>query len=357
MRGGEKVLVSLVRLFPGATVHTLLHVKGSVAPEIEACEIRTSFLQHVPGIERHYRRYLPVFPMAAERFDLRRFDLVVSSSHCVAKGVRPAPGALHVCYCHTPMRYVWDRYDDYFAPGRLGPLARRLVPPTCAGLRAWDTATVSRVSAFVANSQYVADRIRRYYRRRAEVIPPPVDTDFFTPDERDSPGQYDLVVSALAPYKRIELALDAYRGTGRPLWIVGAGPEEARLRAAASSEARFLGRVDDAHLRELYRNCRAVLMPGIEDFGIVPLEAMACGRPVVVFGEGGGTETVEHGRTGLHFAQPTAEALRAAVCLLDASRFDRLTLRAQAVAHRREVFEERFQTFVDRAIRPVNPRC
>ncbi len=209
---------------------------GSVAAELEAREIRTSFLQRVPGIARHYRQFLPLFPLAAERFDLRGFDLVLSSSHCVAKGVRPAPGALHLCYCHTPMRYVWDRYDDYFGPGRLGPLARAVVPAVCAGLRAWDVATASRVDHFAANSAYVAGRIRRYYGRDAEVIPPPVDTDFFTPAEHEAPGRYDLVVSALAPYKRIELALEAYRGTGRPLWVVG-----DRSRGGAAARGR-LGR-------------------------------------------------------------------------------------------------------------------
>ncbi len=357
MRGGEKVLLSLARLFPEAPILTLLHVPGSVAPELEAREIRTSFLQHAPGIGRHYRHYLPLFPLAAERLDLRGFDLVVSSSHCAAKGVRPAPGALHLCYCHTPMRYVWDRYHDYFSPDRLSPLARLLVPPVSAGLRAWDVASAVRVGRFAANSAYVADRIQRYYGRDAEVIPPPVDVDFFTPAPQESPGRYDLVVSALAPYKRLSLALEAYRGSGRPLMIVGDGPEAARLRATAPPEARFLGRVDDLELRELYRGCRAVLMPGIEDFGIVPLEAMACGRPAVVFAEGGGAETVEPGRTGLLFREPTPASLRAAIAALETTRFDRLTLRARAEAHRPEVFEGRIREFVDRALGTMNPRC
>jgi glycosyltransferase involved in cell wall biosynthesis len=274
MRGGEKVLLSLARLFPEAPIFTLLHLPGSVAPELESHPIRTSFLQHAPGIGRHYRHYLPLFPLAAERFDLRGFDLVLSSSHCIAKGVRPVPGARHLCYCHTPMRYVWDRYDDYFGPGRLAPLPRLVVRAVCARLRAWDVASSRRVDRFAANSAYVAGRIRAYYGRDSEVIPPPVDTDYFTPAPTETPGRYDLVVSALAPYKRIELALEAYRGTGRSLRIVGVGPEEARLRAVAPAEAEFLGRQSDADLRKLYRGCRAVLMPGIEDFGIVPLEAM-----------------------------------------------------------------------------------
>jgi glycosyltransferase involved in cell wall biosynthesis len=349
MRGGEKVLLSLARLFPEAPIFTLLHVRGSVDPELEARDIRTSFVQHLPAAARRYRHYLPLFPVAAERFDLEGFDLVLSSSHCVAKGVRPSSGALHLCYCHTPMRYVWDRYTDYFGPGRVGILGRMVVPPAAAGLRAWDVASAARVHRFAANSAYVAGRIRRYYGREAEVIPPPVDADYFTPGP-DRPGTYDLVVSALAPYKRLELALEAYRGTGWPLRVVGTGPEEARLRSLAPPEVSFLGRLPDAELREQYRACRAVLLPGVEDFGIVPVEAMACGRPAVVFGEGGGLETVEDGRTGIVFSEPTATALRAALATLSSARFDRLALRTRAEVHRREVFESRIRGFVERAL-------
>jgi glycosyltransferase involved in cell wall biosynthesis len=356
MRGGEKVLLSLARLFPDAPIFTLLHVRGSVAPELEAREIRTSFVQRLPAVATRYRHYLPLFPAAAESFDLGGFDLVVSSSHCAAKGVRPAPGALHLCYCHTPMRYVWDRYDDYFGPGRSSPLARLVVRQVAPRLRAWDVRSAARVHHFAANSEWVRERIRRYYGRDACVIPPPVDTAFFTPGE-DRPGTYDLVVSALAPYKRLELVLDAYRGTGRPLRIVGTGPEDARLRAIAPPEAAFLGRVDDATLRDLYRGCRAVLMPGVEDAGIVPLEALACGRPAVVFGQGGGAETVEHGRTGLVFHEPSAAGLRAAVANLETTPFDRLALRARAEASRLEVFEERVRAFVAGALGRQGAGC
>jgi len=356
MRGGEKVLVSLARLFPQAPIFTLLHVRGSVAPELEAREIRTSFVQRLPAAASRYRHYLPLFPRAAESFDLRGFDLVLSSSHCAAKGVRPAPGALHLSYCHTPMRYVWDRYDDYFGPGRASPLLRLAIRPLAARLRAWDVRTAARVDRFAANSAYVAGRIRRYYGRDSVVIPPPVDTAFFTPGP-DAPGRFDLIVSALAPYKRIELALEAYRGTGLRLRIVGTGPEAARLRALAPPEAEFLGHVADAELRQLYRDCRAVLMPGVEDAGIVPLEALACGRPAVVFGEGGGAESVEHGRTGLVFHEATAESLRAAVATLENARFDRLALRARAEAHRTERFEERLRGFVDDALARRDPAC
>ena len=349
MRGGEKVLLSLARLFPDAPIFTLLHVRGSVAPELEARDIRTTFVQHLPAVETHYRRYLPLFPAAAASIDLSGFDLVISSSHCVAKGVRVRPGARHLCYCHTPMRYVWDRYDDYFGPGRVSGLTRAVIPTVAEALRAWDVATAGAVHHYAANSAYVAGRIRRYYGREAVVIPPPVDTEFFTPDGRPE-GDYDLVVSALVPYKRIELILDAYRSGPRPLKIVGGGPDAARLRALAGRGTEMLGPVDDATLRDLYRGCRAVVMASVEDFGIVPLEAMACGRPAVVFAEGGGRETVLPGQTGVLFQEPTAASLRAAVDSLEGLRFNTTTLRSHAEAYSRQVFEARFRAFVEEAL-------
>jgi glycosyltransferase involved in cell wall biosynthesis len=288
--------------------------------------------------------------------DLRGFDLVISSSHCVAKGVRVPAGALHLCYCHTPMRYVWDRYDDYFGRDRLGRPARWIVPGVAEALRAWDVATAGGVDAFAANSGYVAARIRRYYGRPSRVIPPPVDTDFFTPGD-GAPGRYDLVVSALAPYKRLELVLDAYRGTGRALRIVGTGPEDATLRRRAPPEAEFLGHVSDEALRDLYRGCRALLLPGVEDFGIAPLEAMACGRPALVYAEGGAAESVVPAETGLLFHEPSTAALRAAVDCLDTLRFNIATLRARAEALSRRSFEERFRDFVAEVLEARHSPC
>jgi len=349
MRGGEKVLLSLARLFPEAPIYTLLHVPGSISPELAGRDIRTSFVQRLPGAFRNYRYYLPLFPAALASFDFSPYDLVISSSHCVAKGARPGRDRLHLCYCHTPMRYVWDRYDDYFGPGRAGLAVRSVMPVVAAALRRWDRATAHRVNHFAANSRYVAERIRRYYRRPAEVIPPPVDDAFFTPGGGEG-GSYDLCVSALVPYKRVELILEAYRGTGRRLLIAGGGSEEPRLRALAPHEARFMGRVDDETLRELYRGCRAVVAAAVEDFGIVPLEAMACGRPAVVFSEGGGPETVVHGETGLVFSEPTPHSLRAAIDSLEGLSFNSGVLRQKAVEHGTSVFESRLQSFVDRAV-------
>jgi glycosyltransferase involved in cell wall biosynthesis len=346
MRGGEKVLLSLARLFPEAPIYALVHVKGSLCPELEARQIRTSFLQAVPGIARHYRRLLPLFPAAVGRLDLRGYDLVVSSSHCVAKGVRTRPGTVHLCYCHTPMRYVWDRFDDYFGPGRLGSRASAAIALASAGLRAWDVATAPRVHRFIANSRFVAGRIRRYYGRACAVVPPPVDAAFFTPAPSDAPGSHDLVVSALVPYKRLELVIEAYRGRGRHLKIVGTGPEQERLKAIAPAEVEFAGSLGDEALRAAYRDCRVVVMIGIEDFGIVPLEAMACGRPVIVYGHGGGPESVVHGQTGLHLAEMTPSAIRDAVDSLSCLRFNRNDLRARAMAYDRPVFEQRIRDLV-----------
>ena len=348
MRGGEKVLLSLARMFPDAPIHTLLHVKGSLDPELERRDIRTTFVQGLPGIERHYRSYLPLFPAAAATIDVTAYDLVVSSSHCVVKGVKRALGAVHVCYCHTPMRYVWDRYDDYFGGDRVSPVTRPFIALLAGRLRAWDVATAPRVDQFVANSSYVAARIRRYYGRASAVIPPPVDTDFYTPGTGS--GDYDLVVSALVPYKRLGLVLEAYRGSPIPLRIVGTGPEEPRLRAAAGPEVTFLGRIDDAPLRDLYRGCRAVIMPNVEDFGITAVEAMACGRPVVAFGEGGGSESVIDGETGVLFHEATPLALRAAVDSLRGLRFNTGALRARAEEFSRARFESRFRAFLDAAL-------
>lgn len=349
MRGGEKVLLELARLYPDAPIFTLLHVPGSVHPELEAREIRTTFVQRLPGVAAGYRSYLPLFPSAAGSIDLRGFDLVISSSHCVAKGVKVPEGARHLCYCHTPMRYVWDRFDDYFGPGRASAFLRPLIGRIAEGLRAWDVASSAGVHSFAANSEFVAGRIRRYYGRDARVIPPPVDADFFTP-HGDGPGAFDLVVSALAPYKRIELVLEAYRGTGRPLRIVGSGPEWVRLQRVAPPEAQFLGPVDDQRLRDLYRSCRVVIMASVEDFGIVPLEAMACGRPAIVFGEGGGRESIVEGQTGLVFREPTPAALRSAVDALQPLSFNSDTLRSRALRFSQAEFRRRFQEFVSDAM-------
>jgi glycosyltransferase involved in cell wall biosynthesis len=329
MRGGEKVLESLCRLLPGAELVTLVHVKGSVSPLIEARRIRTSIVQRFPRPGRYYRHYLPAFPTAIELFDLDRADVIVSTSHCAAKAVVPTGRAVHLCYCHSPMRYAWDQFDAYFGRDRVGVVGNAVLRPVLAWLARWDRGTAHRVHQFVANSHYVAGRIARYYNRRATVLYPPVDTQFFTPGGAP-PHPYFLVVSALVPYKRLDIAVDAASRLRVPLKIVGTGPDRARLRARAGAGVEFLGQVNDETLRELYRRAQAVLLPGEEDFGIVPVEAMACGRPVVALGRGGACETVVDGVTGVLVPDDAPEAFVDGMARAAGSPFDPGTLRAHA---------------------------
>lgn len=327
MRGGERVLEWLCRGFPDAPIYTLIHNPAAVSDTINAHPIRVSWLGRVPGIARHYRRWLPLFPAAIESFRAEPTDLVLSTSHCVAKGFRPPPGARHVCYCFTPMRYAWTFHDEYLGRG----WRRRLAAPLLARLRAWDRAANARVDCFITLSEHVRERIRRFYGRDADVVHPPADTDYFTPGPAPDAGAYDLIVSALVPYKRIGLAVRAYAALGFPLRIVGTGTEFERLRRDAPPNVTFLGRRSDDQVRTLYRGCRLLIFPGEEDFGIVPVEAQACGRPVVAFGVGGVRESVVADRTGVFFDEPTPEALADAVRRAAARRWNPEEIRAQAL--------------------------
>lgn len=346
MRGGEKVLAELVRLFPAADVFTLLWRPGSVNTEIESRLRWVSFLDKLPRVATAYRYYLPLFPAAIRSLDLSGYDLILSSSHAVAKGVRVPPGALHVSYVHTPMRYVWETSADYFqfGPGRWWKRAGLgLMTPY---LRRFDRRSAAGVDYFLANSENVRGRIRRIYGAEAEVIPPPVDTDFFTPqDPRIPADDYYLVVSSLEPYKRIDLAVDAFAGGKRRLLVAGRGTLEKDLRARARPPVEILGEVSDERLRELYRNSRGLIFPGREDFGIVPVEAQACGRPVVCFGEGGALETVADGRTGIHFHPQTKSALISAVERLESIAWDPDAIRSHTFAFSRQRFRDRMEAF------------
>jgi glycosyltransferase involved in cell wall biosynthesis len=349
MRGGEKVLDALCERFPQAEVFTLVHVRGSVSPAIERLRPHTTFIQRMPFVRRLYRAYLPLFPTAVEQFDLDRFDLVVSTSHCCVKSIVRPGRAQHLCYCLTPMRYAWDQFDAYFGPDRFGRAGSRVMRYIMAALARWDRDTAGRADRYVAISHYVAGRIRRYYNREATVVYPPVDTDFFSPSPSSAGpvagSRYALVVSALVPYKRVALAIDACRLAGVPLKIAGDGPERARLeRAAASSgsDVTFLGRRSDEDLRELYRGAAVTLLPGEEDFGIVPVEAQACGCPVVALGRGGALETVVANETGLLVDDASAPAFADAITRVmdmgQTGRFDPQAIRRHAERFSRERF-------------------
>jgi glycosyltransferase involved in cell wall biosynthesis len=330
MRGGEKVLELLCELLPAADLFTLIHLPGRVSATIEARRIRTSFLQRLPGVGRYYRWLLPAMPAAIEALDLADYDLVISSSHCVAKGARAWRGAAHLCYCHTPMRYVWELAEVYFPPQRFAPPLRQLIGWQLERLRRWDRDSAARVTEFVANSAFVAERIRRHYGRTASVIHPPVDTDFFTPAQSPR-SDYWLVVAALVPYKRTELALEACEQHRAELVIVGDGPERKRLQRLAGPRVRFTGWVDATELRELYRGCRGLIFPGVEDFGIVPLEVNACGKPVVGLAQGGLLETQIEGQTAVLFQSASAAALGEALDRCQAMGFNPRVIRENAL--------------------------
>ena len=350
MRGGEKVLEALCRLFPQAELFTLVHRRGSVSATIENRRVHRSLVDRLPLAATRYREYLPLFPFAIEQFDFDGFDLVISSSHCAAKSVLVPGRTAHVCYCHSPLRYAWDQFEAYFGEARVGRAASAVLRRVMAGLARWDRATADRPDRYVANSQYVAGRIGRYYNRVASVVHPPVDTDFFKPDAA-RPRDHYLIVSALVPYKRVELAIDACSLLGRPLVIAGDGPDRARLERAAGPSVTFAGSRSDEEIRDLYRSAHAVLLPGEEDFGIVPVEAQACGTPVIALARGGALETVRDGITGVLVAEPAAPAFAQAIERTEQITWDRAAIRANAERFTESVFAAGFMRVVTETLR------
>ncbi|MEQ8352647.1 MAG: glycosyltransferase [Leptospiraceae bacterium] len=324
MRGGEVVLEAILEQFPDAELFTLLHVPGSCSELIEKRPIHTSFIQKFPFKKKLYRHYLPFFPTAIEEFDFHGFDLVISSSHCVAKSVIVPPDVAHVSFVHSPMRYVWDMYRQYF-PGK-GLVQKLLIPFFANYLRTWDAASAHRVDDYMSNSAFVANRIRRFYGRSATVVHPPCLE--IAPRAKDIPDpegsqreDFYLVLSALVPYKRIDLAVQAFNDSGRKLVIAGRGPEEKKLRAMASPNIQFMGHVEHSEIRELYSRARGLIFPGVEDFGIVPVEAQAAGCPILALGRGGALETVVNNRTGVFFSEETSASLNEAVSRRESIRF------------------------------------
>ncbi len=358
MRGGEKCLEVLCKAFPDATLHTLIHRRGALSPAIEAMDIRPSPLQRVPGVFRHYRHLLPAMPWAAGTWDVGDADLVVSLSHCVAKMVRVPAGVPHICYCFTPMRYAWDGRAAYLASWSDRPVRKALAGALLNRLRRQDQASSGRVSHFVAISNTIQDRIRRCYGRDSRVIQPPVDVDFYTPGDPSQPREdFDLVVSALVPYKRIDQAIGAANRSGRPLVIIGSGPERPRLEALAASNVTFLGWQPDEVIRDHYRRGRALLFPGEEDFGIVPIEAMACGCPVIALDRGGVAETVDD-QVGRVYAEPTEDGLLGALQAWEAAGcpHDPMLARSRAEALSLPVFRRRLVGYLDEVMTSTRSR-
>lgn len=359
MRGGERVLHELALMYPDADLYTLIHVAGSTSPAIEHLDIRPSPLSRIPGVAAHYRKLLPLFPWAIGRLHARGYDLVISTSHAVAKGLPTDPGTPHLAYCLTPMRYVWDQVDAYLGRG----LRRALAAPLVAYLRRFDlrTSAPDQVTRFVAISNAVADRIRRHYGRESGVVFPPIDVESIRPSGKASDDFY-LLVGGFVPYKREALAIEAFRRLGRRLLVAGDGPGRRALQSSAPANVEFTGRISDGELADLYARCRALVYPQEEDFGLIAVEAQAAGRPVIAYGRGGATDTVrplgaaprataEDPPTGIWFEQQTPESLAEAVERFEAveDHFDPHAIRSWA-----ERFgPERFRSGILREIAPL----
>jgi glycosyltransferase involved in cell wall biosynthesis len=342
MRGGEKVLEVLCDLYPDADIFTLVLDREAISEKILRHRIFTSGLQHIGG-RRHYKKMLPLMPFALEAFDLTPYDLVISSESGPAKGVVTAPDSTHICYCHSPMRYLWDLYPDYLREA--SALTRMVMSLTVPPLRQWDVTTAARVDHFVANSRYVAKRIKKYYRRESTVINPPVELGRFSIGDRQ--GDFYLAAGQIVPNKRIDIAVEAFTQLGIPLVVIGSGVTES-LRRMAGKNITFLGAVSDSDMAAHFASCRALVFPGVEDFGIVPLEVMASGRPVIAYAKGGALETVIPDRTGLLFHDQSVAGLTAAVRQMETQlhAFDPRMLREFAASFDRAHFAERLSAFI-----------
>ncbi|HLM69001.1 MAG TPA: glycosyltransferase [Longimicrobium sp.] len=354
--GGERVLYELHRMFPDAPIYTAVYDARKTLPALRAAKVVTSFIQRIPLVRRSHMAFLPLMPMAFEEFDFSAFDLVISVSTACAKGIVTRPGTLHLCYCNTPCRYIWDLYPEYTR----GKLMRPFFAPVAHWLRIWDRVSSDRVDHFISNSREIAGRVRRHYRRDSEVVYPPVDTGAIRPNGLP-PEDFYLVVSRLVGYKRVDLAVEAATRLGRRLVVVGRGPEMKRLRALAGPTVELRGWAEDEEVASLYARCRGFLFPGLEDFGIAPVEAQAAGRPVVAYARGGALETVVDGVTGVFFEEQTVDSLVDGILRLEAMETDPALCRRNAERFRPEEFHRRVHAAVERersrtlAARPERP--
>jgi len=344
MRGGEKVLEAVCELYPEADIYTLLWKKGTVSSTIENHRIVTSFIQKMPLAEERYRYYLPLMPRAVESFDLSGYDLIISTSHCVAKGVKPPKGALNICYCFTPMRYIWDQYEEYFNPERAGIITRSVMAALRKPLQMWDVSTVSRVHYFVGISNFIKERIKRIYGRESDLIYPPADVEGYP---QNWGGGYFLMVTALVPYKRVDLAIEAFNQLGYPLKIIGSGPDEDRLKKMAGKNIEFLGWRSATELKTFYAGARSLIFPQEEDFGIVPVEAQAAGCPVIAFRKGGALETIEETASGLFFDRPDWSSLKEAVLRFEGLRFDSGKIKNRVQKFSKQRFLRELQEYIE----------
>ena len=355
MGGAERVVLALHEIFPDAPLYTSIYDPKRVDAAFQKMDIRTTFMQKLPLVKKHHQPFLPLYPFAMESLDLRGYDLVLSSSSAFGKGVITRPETMHICYCHTPMRWCWN-YDEYVERERLGRISRSILPFLITGLRVWDQMSATRVDHFIANSPVVADRIQKYYRRDAVVIPPPVDASRFTFDPTIMPEEYFLIVSRFMPYKRIDLAIEACNRLQLPLVIIGSGRDENRLKSIAGPTIRFMGRLSDEEVLYYYAHCRAFILPGEEDFGITPLEAQASGRPVIAYGAGGALASVVEGITGTFFQEQAVESLIAVLASFDERKYDPQTIRNHALEFDMPRFHRRILQYIEAKMSEGKPR-
>lgn len=343
--GAERVVAALHDMFPEAPIFTSVLDRSTLWPQLRSADIRVSWMQRLPGLKRHFKKYLLLYPLVFDRLDLSGFDLVLSSSSAFAKAVRTPRGGVHLCYCHTPARFVWD-YERYVEHEGFGRLVRSTLPLAVRILRRWDLRTADRPSAYVANSSTVATRISRLYARESVVIPPPVDVERFRDLPKKDDGEYYVIVSRLNPYKRIQLAVEAFNRLRRRLVVVGDGPHRAALERLSGPTIRFLGRIDDREVTRLLGGCRALVFPGEEDFGITVLEANAAGRPVIAYQGGGALDTVVPGVTGTFFSEPSAESLMEAMLSSARTRWDDTAIRRHASRFGLATFRNRIESLI-----------
>lgn len=348
MRGGEKVLESICELYPNADIFTHVIDPDKISNKLKQHKIETTFINKLPFAKRYYQKYLPLMPLALEQLDLSEYDLIISTESGPAKGVITRPDATHICYCHTPMRYAWDMYHEYLRQQNF--FTRMMMRPLLHYIRLWDFQSAARVDHFIANSNYVSKRINKFYRREATVIHPPVDVDTFTPSTQAKEDYY-LLLGQLVRYKKADLAVQAFTKLNKKLLVIGVGEQQKELENMAGENIEFLGWQEQSVIRHHLQHCKALIFPGVEDFGIVPLEAMACGTPVIAYGAGGALETVVDNETGLLFNEQSVSGLIAAIKRFEnrAEKFDSLTLQAHAQAFSSTRFKDEFLNFVDYA--------
>lgn len=344
MGGAERVVINFTEAFPEAPIYTTIYNPDKLDEELKNIDVRTSFLQNKRKAKTNHQRYFPFMPMAFESFDMNEYDIVLSSSSSCAKGIITNPDTMHVCYCHSPMRYGWEFYYDYANKEISNPIKKAMLKYFMNYMRIWDNVSSDRVDYFIANSENVAKRIWKHYRRESVVIHPPVRSSLFSINNIDD--EYYLIVSRLVSYKRVDLAVEAFNELGLPLVIIGDGPEKAKLEQKAKSNIKFLGRQPDSVIKEYYSKCRAFLFPGEEDFGITPLEAQASGRPVIAYGKGGALETVISEKTGIFFDNQTVDSLKQSVEKFKTLKFDKNIIRAHAEEFDEEIFKAKIKNYL-----------